>query len=94
MHRHGFQDQAKETVLTSDPWEFSFHSKLRTVALPYTSKDTVLLAVAERYGAEYIAIVDKTIRHEKYRPLLNNQFPDYLEPFYQSSNLILVKFIE
>ena len=79
-------------VLTSDPWEFSFHSGLNTVALPYTDKDSVLREVAERYGASYIAIVDGEVRHTKYSGFLNQKIPEYLELVHQSDQLFVLEF--
>jgi 4-amino-4-deoxy-L-arabinose transferase-like glycosyltransferase len=79
-------------VFTSDPWEFSFHTRLGSVMLPYTDDDSTLLAVAEKYNVEYIVIVNRVIRHPKYQPLLEGIFPEYLEPVLSGNYLTILKF--
>lgn len=79
-------------VLTSDPWEFAFHTRRKSVMLPYTDKPAVLNAIRDRYGAGYIAIINGRVRHSFYDPIISGSLPEYLEPFYVSKELIVVKF--
>lgn len=79
-------------VFTSDPWEFSFHTRLRSVMLPVTSSDSALLSLSERYGVGYIAIVKQKVRHPKYRALVEGDIPDYLEPIQTGQWLTILKF--
>jgi hypothetical protein len=60
--------------------------------LPYTDKPAVLNAIRDRYGAGYIAIINGRIRHPFYAPIISGSLPEYLEPFYVSKELIVVKF--
>jgi len=53
----------KAVVMTSNPWEFSFHTRRLSVVLPYNSKDEVVQDVALRYGVEYLVIIDRDARH-------------------------------
>ena len=52
-------------VFSSDPWEFSFHTRLKSVMLPYTDSDEVLKTLSKRYGVGYIVIMGDQIRHPK-----------------------------
>jgi 4-amino-4-deoxy-L-arabinose transferase-like glycosyltransferase len=79
-------------VFTSDPWEFSYHTRIRSVMLPYSDKDTVLLSLSEKYGVGYIVIFGKKIRHPKYQALIDGEFPDYLEPVKTGQRLKVFKF--
>ena len=79
-------------VLTGTPWQFAFHTRRSAVALPDTENPEVLLALAERYHAEYIAILGGGLRNQFYRPIIENNLPPYLEPFHISEDLVIVKF--
>lgn len=79
-------------VLTPDPWEFAFHTRRKSIMLPYTDKPAVLEAIRDRYAAGYIAIINGRIRHPFYEPIISGSLPEYLEPFYVSKELIVVKF--
>ena len=79
-------------VLTPEPWEFAFHTHLKAVVLPYTDKPNVVEGISKRYRADYLVIVNKNIRHEFYRPIINGHFPSYLVPVFQDDSLIVAKF--
>ena len=79
-------------VMTSNPWEFSFHTRRLSVMLPFTGKDEVVQDVAHRYGAEYLVIVNRDARHPHFDNLENGQFPPYLEPVYYSNSLVVGRF--
>ena len=79
-------------VLTPDPWEFAFHTRLKAVVLPYTSNPSVLQGIANRYSSQYLVIVNNNIRHEFYRPIIEGNLPRYLMPIYRDDNLIIAKF--
>jgi 4-amino-4-deoxy-L-arabinose transferase-like glycosyltransferase len=50
-------------VLSSDPWEFAFHTRLGAVAVPYTDDPEVVEAVARKYRATHLAVVEDDVRH-------------------------------
>jgi len=74
-------------VLTRNPWEVAFHTRRRAVALPYTADTRVLLSVARRYRADYLAIVRRSADHPIYDPIKQDDFPDWLEKVHYERNL-------
>ena len=83
---------ANAVVLTPDPWEFSFHTRLKAVVLPYTKKPEILRDISERYHAEYIVLIDGNIRNAFYSPLLEGHLPNYLSAVYRDQHLVIAKF--
>jgi 4-amino-4-deoxy-L-arabinose transferase-like glycosyltransferase len=79
-------------VFTNDPWEFSFHTRLRSVMLPHTDKDSTLLSLSERYGVEYIVILHGKARHPKYQTFLEGELPSYLSRIKAEQWLTILKF--
>jgi 4-amino-4-deoxy-L-arabinose transferase-like glycosyltransferase len=80
---------ADAVVLTQFPLQHAFHTRRRSVALPYTSKRQVLREVAERYGAEYLVIVRADARHRFYDPIEQGQFPPWLERVHYAPDLVV-----
>ena len=76
-------------VLTSNPWEHAFHTRRKSVALPYSHKVHVLREVAERYRAEYIVIIDRDARHPAFDALENGRFPPWIERVHFSRHLVI-----
>jgi len=79
----------KGVVLNSNPWQFSFHTLRRAVALPYTDDSDMILSVARRYGADYIVSVNGDSRHSYYNDFDEGRFPPYLEKVYFSKTLAI-----
>ena len=45
-------------VMTSRPWQFSFHTGFRSVLFPYTDNWKSVEKIAEKYNAGFIAVID------------------------------------
>ena len=81
-----------KVILTHDPWETTFHTRIRSVALPYTNKPQVVLDIANRYGADYLVIVERQARHPFYHAMQNSgALPDFLERIYYSEDLLVAR---
>lgn len=76
-------------ILTRDPWEVAFHTHRRTVALPCTPNEDVLLSVARRYSAEYLVIHRGRAPHPIYEPITRGDFPEWLELVHYDRNLAI-----
>lgn len=85
---------ANSVVLTSTPWEFSFHTRLRSVVLPPTDNAQTIRSVAKRYGAQYVVIVCGKHRHPSFQPLVDGTFPSYLKPVLHTDDLVIGEFTE
>jgi 4-amino-4-deoxy-L-arabinose transferase-like glycosyltransferase len=85
-------DDAK--VFTSSPWQFVFHTRIPSVILPYSENPVTIQETANRYGVEYIAIVDNDSKHPYYKPLQEGKTFDYLDLVYRDDHLILYRFIK
>ena len=79
-------------VFTSSPWQFAFHTRLPSVMLPYTDNSKTIHGTADRYGVEYLAIVDNDTKHPYYTQLQEAKPFDYLDLIYRDDHLILYKF--
>ena len=44
-------------VMTQVPWEFSFHTRLKSVILPYDDDDQEVLRLAARYKIQYLVLM-------------------------------------
>jgi hypothetical protein len=80
-------------VLCQDPWEFAFHTRRKGIMLPYNPKPEVLLRIADRFSAGYIAIVNNRIRNIELKELLANNPPEFLERIHRSDALVIFKII-
>lgn len=78
-------------VFNNNPWEFSFHTGIKTVVLPYTDSLTLIEKVAKRYGVEYLTITDRNVRHPFFRSIQDGKFPVWLEPVTSTTNLVIGK---
>lgn len=78
-------------VLTSNPAELSFHTRLRSVSLPYTDNKNLIIKTARRYGAEYIVIINRDARHTYYDDLERGIFPEYLQKVAYSDDLVIAR---
>ena len=76
-------------VFSSNPWELAFHTRRRTVVLPFSKDLQLLRSIANRYGVEYIAIVRKDARHRGYDNLENGIFGPWVERVYYSDTLVI-----
>jgi 4-amino-4-deoxy-L-arabinose transferase-like glycosyltransferase len=81
-------------VFTSSPWQFVFHTKIPSVILPYSENPETIQKTANRYGVEYIAIVDNDTKHHYFKPLQQGKTFKYLTLVYRDEHLILYKFIK
>lgn len=79
-------------VLTTAPWEFSFHTRLRSVVLPPTDNVQTICSVANRYGAQYVVLVCGKHRHESFQTLVVGNFPTYLNPVLHTDSLVIGEF--
>lgn len=52
-------------ALSSDPWEFAFHTRHGAVAVPYTEDPEVVEAVARKYHATHLVVVEDDVRHPR-----------------------------
>ena len=79
-------------VMTSNPWEFSFHTHRRSVVLPYSDRPKVVTDLADRYSVDYLVVIRNDARHPSFDPLEAGVFPPYLEKLLYSKDLIVGKF--
>lgn len=74
-------------VMTQNPWEFTFHTGLKSVIVPYTSSPEVLLKTAERYKVTHLVVIKGDIRHPELRELNFAPWPVYIETVYQDQTV-------
>jgi hypothetical protein len=79
------------TVMTSNPWEFSFHTRRKSIVVPYNPKPEVLLEVARRFSADYLVIIKNDIRNPELKKLLEEDMPSFLEVVHRSKDLVIAK---
>lgn len=83
-------------VMTQNPWQFAFHTRRRSVVLPYNDNSDVVQGVASRYDVKYLVVVGHEIRHPGLQYLEEGVMPPYLEKIHQSDNegdpLVIAKF--
>lgn len=78
-------------LLTSNPWEVTFHTRRESVALPYNRKVQWLKHVADRFGAEYVVVVNKDARHKVYDRVEKGQFPSFMEKIHYEPDIAIAK---
>ena len=78
-------------VMTPDPWEFAFHTRLPSVVLPVTENEETIKSVAKRYGATYLVLVNGNHRHSYYDRFVSGDFPNFAIPVHVTDNLIITK---
>ena len=61
-----------DVVLTSNPWQFAFHTDRKSVALPFTSNLEIVKNVAKKYNASYLVVVDEDIRNKQLNSIIMN----------------------
>jgi hypothetical protein len=60
-------------VMTPDPWEFTFHTRYPTVALPVVNKWEEVNKIVERYGVTHIVLINSNHRCQLYSELSSGQ---------------------
>jgi 4-amino-4-deoxy-L-arabinose transferase-like glycosyltransferase len=81
-------------VMTNNPWEFAFHTRRPSVMLPFTDQDDAVVALARRFGVEYLVVIDRDNRHPHFNPIRDGtRFPDYLERVHWEKNLAIGRFV-
>jgi hypothetical protein len=78
-------------VLTTNPWQFSFHTRRRSVATPYTTDQHIIQKLAHRYGARYLAVIksDTTQEYPRFRRLLEQDQLPIFHRIYNDADLSL-----
>jgi len=80
-------------IMTPNPWETAFHTRIRSIATPYTDDGQAVRNLAARYGAAYLVLIDRDARHRFYRPMQESgEVPPFLERIYFSPDLLVAKF--
>ena len=79
-------------VMTPNPWEFSFHTRRKTVVVPYNSNPEVLRKIAARFSATHLAIINNDIRNPQLKKEITESSLDFLEKVYASKELVIWKF--
>ncbi|MGN7613295.1 ArnT family glycosyltransferase [Magnetococcales bacterium HHB-1] len=81
-------------VLTSNPWEFAFHTRFPSVAVPYTDKEQTIQCIAKRYQTDYLVIVNTDARHSYWNRLEEGDFQPYpyLKKIVWSPSLVVAQF--
>jgi 4-amino-4-deoxy-L-arabinose transferase-like glycosyltransferase len=75
-------------VLTANPWQFAFHTRIPAVATPYSADPSDILAMGERYNAEFLVFFGADGRHEMHRQLERGDLKvEALEPIYWGQRL-------
>ena len=77
--------------MTSNPWQFSFHTGLRSVMVPYTDNLNSIKRIAIKYGASYIAIIDNDLRYTLLKEKLFYKENKMFDIFYDDKNLKIFK---
>ena len=80
-------------VLTSNPWQFSYHTGLRSVMFPYTNNVKSVEKIAIKYDASFIAVVDNDARSELLKQKLYYNKNKTFDLFYENDNLQIYKII-
>jgi len=80
-------------VLTSNPWQFSFHTGLRSVMFPYTDNLNSIEKVAMKYEARFIAILDDDARSKILKEKLFYKENKMFDLFYDDKNLQIFNII-
>jgi hypothetical protein len=80
-------------VLTSNPWQFSFHTRRKSISVPYNEDPNVLLSIAERFNANYLVIIKSDIRKAELMNLLQTDPPDFLEAILDSGGTKIFRII-
>lgn len=78
-------------VLTTNPWQFSFHTRRRSVVTPYTADQRIIRQLADRYGAKYLAVIksDTTQEYPRFRRMLEQGQLPIFRRIYNDADLSL-----
>ena len=79
------------TVFTSFPWQFSYHTQLKSVMVPYTDQSQTLLRVAKRFGVKFLVILDNFTRNPYLDTVIDESYPDYLDPVHRGNGVIICR---
>ena len=82
------------TVMTANPWEFSFHTGYKSVMTPFTNNLNVVSEIAHKYEVEYLAIINNDARSKQYYEKLVNSQNKLFEYFYSDDDLRIYKKIK
>ena len=74
-------------VLTSNPWQFSYHTGFRSVMFPFTENLKSVEKIAKKYNAAFIAVIDNDARSKLLQQKLNYKENKTFDLFYDSENL-------
>jgi hypothetical protein len=78
-------------VMTTNPWQLSFHTRRRSVVTPYTTDQRIIRQLAERYGVSYLAVVksDTSQEYPRFRRLLDQDKLPLFNRIYDDKDLSL-----
>jgi len=78
-------------VLTANPWQFAFHTRIPSVATPYSPDPLTIKSIAERYGADYLVFFGDG-RHEMHKKIDSGELQlDFLEPVHRENRLTIFR---
>ena len=82
---------ANAIVMTTNPWQFSFHTRRRSIVTPYTVDQRIIGEMADRYGVKYLAVVksDTTQEYPRFRRLLEQGKLPIFDRIYNDNDLDL-----
>jgi len=78
-------------VLTASPWQFAFHTRIPSVATPYSPDPLTIKSMAERYGADYLVFFGDG-RHEMHKKIDSGELQlEFLEPVHRENRLTIFR---
>lgn len=78
-------------VLTANPWQFAFQTRIPSVATPYSPDPLTIKSMAERYGADYLVFFGDG-RHEMHKKIDSGELQlEFLEPVHRENRLTIFR---
>jgi len=79
-----------KTAMINDPWEFTFHTRIKSIMAPVTNDEAAILKLAQRFQINYLIIVRGKVRHHIYRDIFDGKnSPPWLCPWVRTNDLYI-----
>jgi hypothetical protein len=82
-------------VMTQNPWELSFHTRRRSVSLPYSENEQDVQELVDRFGIEYLVLIKREQPYARlpyFEKIVNGELPSWLEQVFYDENLLIARF--
>lgn len=81
-----------KTAMINDPWEFTYHTRIKSIMAPVTDDEAAIVNLAKKYQIDYLIVIREKVRHQLYRDIFDGKnSPQWLCPWVRSNELYIGK---